>query len=391
MKNKNSSKGFTLVELLAVMIILVAIILIALNAVRKNVDKTLDNTIVANAGMFIKGVNSFTEVESISNSDYDEGIFSVTDLMSSGVKISGTKPDDGYVLLDDSEVVSACLVYGEYSINCLKGSCDKPVEAPCSTLIASYEFDYTGGEKSFETLYNGTYVIETWGAQGGGTTGGYGGYSIGSYHLNKGDTVYVNVGGAGANLAAGYNGGGGTTSSGQYYGGGGASHVALDSGVLSTLNGNIDKIIIVAAGGGGTSPNNPQGGHGGGIQGVNGKDGACSSKYGFGGTQTEPGKCAADSSNGRGSFGQGGVWGSGGGGGYWGGGGGTSGGCYGSGGGGSGYIANSLLTNKSMYCYDCIGSNDESTKTVSTTCVEETPIENCAKKGNGFVRISLSL
>ena len=59
-----------------------------------------------------------------------------------------------------------------------------------------------------------------------------------------------------------------------------------------------------------------------------------------------------------------------------------------SGAGGSGYIGNSLLTNKAMYCYNCEESNEESTKTISTTCAEETPTENCAKKGNGYARIT---
>ena len=61
----------------------------------------------------------------------------------------------------------------------------------------------------------------------------------------------------------------------------------------------------------------------------------------------------------------------------------------GSGGGGSGYIGNSLLTNKVMYCYNCEESNEESTKTISTTCSEETPTSYCAKKGNGYARITL--
>ena len=64
-------------------------------------------------------------------------------------------------------------------------------------------------------------------------------------------------------------------------------------------------------------------------------------------------------------------------------------GAYGiNGAGGSGYIGNTLLTDKTMYCYNCTESNEESTKTVSTTCAEETPTENCAKKGNGYARIT---
>ncbi|MDY3947777.1 MAG: hypothetical protein SOZ04_00255 [Bacilli bacterium] len=58
------------------------------------------------------------------------------------------------------------------------------------------------------------------------------------------------------------------------------------------------------------------------------------------------------------------------------------------GGGSSDYIGNSLLTNKAMYCYNCEDSSEESTKTISTTRAEETPTENCAKKGNGYARIT---
>ena len=121
----------------------------------------------------------------------------------------------------------------------------------------------------------------------------------------------------------------------------------------------------------------------------------------MGGTQTAGGVTPfyannfAKFDNFNGNFGQGGTYNSsaglkisgGGGSGYYGG---SFGGDWGAGGGGgSGYIGNLLLTNKSMYCYNCAESNEESTKTISTTCVNETPTENCAKSGNGYVRISL--
>ena len=79
--------------------------------------------------------------------------------------------------------------------------------------------------------------------------------------------------------------------------------------------------------------------------------------------------------------------GGGGGGGYFGGNGGNSNGV--SGAGGSGYIGNHLLKSKVMYCYNCEESSEESTKTISTTCSEETPTSYCAKKGNGYARITL--
>ena len=49
------------------------------------------------------------------------------------------------------------------------------------------------------------------------------------------------------------------------------------------------------------------------------------------------------------------------------------------GGGGSGYIGNTSLSNKAMYCYNFTESSEENTKTISTICEEETPTEKCAK------------
>ena len=55
-KNKN---GFTLVELMAVLIILIIIIFLAISKVNKSVDESENKTIVANAGVYVKAVNDF--------------------------------------------------------------------------------------------------------------------------------------------------------------------------------------------------------------------------------------------------------------------------------------------------------------------------------------------
>ena len=77
----------------------------------------------------------------------------------------------------------------------------------------------------------------------------------------------------------------------------------------------------------------------------------------------------------------------GGGGGWYGGG---TGGWDGPGGGGSGYIGNSLLTNKGMYMYNsgCTSSTATDTKTTCTSNVSSTAISNYAKQGNGYARIT---
>ena len=96
------------------------------------------------------------------------------------------------------------------------------------------------------------------------------------------------------------------------------------------------------------------------------------------------GKDANGGYNGGGNGSCGGKTCGGGGGGYYGGG--SNGDKAGSG--GSGYIGNSKLVNKCMYCYGCQTSAEESTKTVTNTCISDTPTEKCSKKGSGYAKIT---
>ncbi len=253
---------------------------------------------------------------------------------------------------------------------------------------------------TFTAPISGTYKLEAWGAQGGGANGGYGGYSAGKINLKNDDVLYVYVGGQGASVnktknVGGYNGGGfsGNFSDAHSYGGGGATHFADTSGLLKNLSNKIDNIIMVAGGGGGTTSNlTTIGGAGGGYVGGRGTSSSNFNNSTYlpgGGTQTGAG-FAYEGSVRQGIFGAGiqsytSGWGGGGGAGLYGG----SNGFGTTGAGGSSYIGNTLLINKMMYCYNCTESNDESTKTVSTTCHSETPTENCAKEGNGYAKITL--
>ena len=268
-------------------------------------------------------------------------------------------------------------------------------------------YDYTGTEQTFTAPISGKYKLETWGAQGGSSIqngilyetlgyGGYGGYSSSEINLTLNTKIYINVGGRGKDGAVnvseslgGYNGGGNglwdKSDDESTGGGGGATHIAFRSGLLSSLE-NYKFDVLTVAGGGGGGAWSCIGGSGGGFQGNMGiKNQVSNGYYSSPGTQT----------NGN-LFGKGGdgtlnagTPGGGGGGGYYGG--------FGGiitiadaipGAGGSGYIGNSKLTDKVMYCYNCEESKEESTKTVSTTCTKEEPTENCAKQGNGYAKIT---
>ena len=270
-------------------------------------------------------------------------------------------------------------------------------------------FSYSGTIKTFTVPATGTYKLEAWGAQGGNSladnvekaTGGYGGYAVGNMTLASGTKIYVVVGGKGGLgtisgcSTGGYNGGGRGTNDGYTSstacgaahddeaagGGGGATHMALDSGLLSTLSSHkSDNRILIVAGGGGGGAYNKSGGVGGGYQGGVGGDTRAatqSSGYSFGKGEDASG---AGYSNGV----------AGGGGGYYGGykGKGSSDTEDDMAGGGSGYIGNSNLTNKHMTCYNCATSTATNTKTQSTTCHNVSLTVDCANEGNGYARIT---
>ena len=301
---------------------------------------------------------------------------------------------------------------GTYEITCsITNGAKVTKEVSKEITINEYDptnFDYTGDEQTYNVEKTGLYRLEVWGANPS-YGGGYGGYSIGRLSLTEGDELSVVVGGAPTTSRCGYNGGGlgnedSNVENTYVSGGGGATHIALNGeGELYNYENSKEKVLIVAGGGGGGTKNNnanSAGGSGGGYKGNPGEG----TYHGNGGTQTAGGiKANEGATDNHASFGKGSNadplyaanqerWYAGGGGGGWYGG---SGGSWsivvaraGGGGGGSGYIGNALLKTKAMYCYNCEESDEESTKTISTTCVNETPTKNCAKIGNGYARIT---
>ena len=400
-----NKKGFTLVELLAVIVILAIIVIMAISFIGDRVEKANARALKVNANKYVQAVNDLATMSLKESVKYDNGTYKVSDIPKSNLKMSGTFPDSGYVEIVDYEVVDACLIYKTYAVSFENGKANDVVEdGKCQSV--NLAFGYTGYQETYEAQKNGTYKLEVWGAQGGNVdatyTGGYGAYSVGEIYLNKGDKLYVNVGGQGALVSnatstAAFNGGGTAKTQSTYdsaTGGGGATSITTTSGQLSAHSDSISSILIAAGGGGGAyyySSFNSSGGHAGGFLGSVPPAGTCSGRTYTSGSQASQSaggtgnKCSNDVASG--SFGQGGngtSWSSGGGGGFYGGGAGYAHGSSG----GSGYIGNPKLSNKTMYCYNCTQSTAYSNKTTSITCVNENPTANCAKKGNGYAKIS---
>ena len=127
---------------------------------------------------------------------------------------------------------------------------------------SSTGFGFEQAVREYTAPEAGIYKLEAWGAQGGsegGIGGGNGGYAYGYLQLEKGDKLYLCVGGAGSDAFGGYNGGasgehspwdGGWRSTGA--GGGGATSITrTNRGTLTSFDGYRSEVYLVAAGGGG--------------------------------------------------------------------------------------------------------------------------------------------
>ena len=397
----NNRDGFTLIELLAIFIVLAIVFLITVPIVSNSIEKSRQKTVFDS----VNGIKRALENYYV-NYDLSGNVFNGYDCIfpdnCDEIYITGAKPISGNLSIDPYGKINGYVEYRDYIYEIDNDQILLAENAP----YMEYVFDYTGGEQVFKTLNFGYYKLEAWGAQGGKAlgngnvlgTGGYGGYSTGIIYLNKNTELFINVGGEGhigvlqGCAAGGYNGGGyGTHDGGSCSyspsddeasgGGGGATHIALKSGLLSSLSDDIDKILIVAGGGGGSSWSFTTG-SGGGFQGgvssqTSSNSGKQSSGFAFGQGQDASGSAGND-----------GV--AGGGGGFYGGYANDSSGKS-SGSGGSGYIGNGLLSDKYMVCFNCGSSEDYSMKTINVSDVSnisEEPVSDYAKSGDGFVKIT---
>ena len=334
---KKNNKGFTLIELMAVVIILVIIILLAITIVKRYTLEAKEKATQANALAYIKAANTLMVELKGTDNEIISGTATVSELNNLGIKLSGKKPDNGLMLVSKSSIVYACLSYDFEIIEYNDGKISHTQEGECGVL--SKEFAYTGYQDSFVAPMNGLYKIELWGASGSSNDiGGKGAYTSGLIRLNRNDKLYFYVGQSpDLSTSATFNGGGGCSS--YCTAGGGATDVRLTSGAWNNLE-SLSSRIMVASGGAGYNSwrSGYRGGDGGTLTGVTGQGDSPTT----GGTQVSAGVSSGNDANKNGSFGKGGYgdnYGGGGAGGYYGGAGGKNSGTGNGGSSGSSYIS----------------------------------------------------
>ena len=152
---KNNKKGFTLVELLAVVMVLAIIVVLAFNKIKNSVKKSNQDAVVANGIVFVNAVNDEASQSRITNQFIDDE-YTVSALYSMGLSLTGTKPDSGYVVIENGEVVSGCLSYkGEYA----KIEHGEVSYAKACESTSDYTYAYLGSEEVLTIDKKGTYKI----------------------------------------------------------------------------------------------------------------------------------------------------------------------------------------------------------------------------------------
>ena len=106
--------GFTLVELLAIIIILGIIAIITVPVILDIIDKSKEGAIKDSAYGYVDAVNKLYFSGSLHGRDgVSDGYYTVAQLKTMGVSVS-TEPSEGWVELEDDLVVSYSLKFGDY-------------------------------------------------------------------------------------------------------------------------------------------------------------------------------------------------------------------------------------------------------------------------------------
>lgn len=310
-------KGFTLMELLAVIVILAIISLIAIPIILNIIEASRKGAKETSALGYIDAVEKYiitSEVDSekypnklesgktyclIENSTYKDKCPDTTIYLNDFIEVKGDKPIDGYVTINGKKNVSTSnLVISDYETICNDNKCK--VKDKVKLYFCEYDigetWDFTNNVGNFTVPCSGNYKIELWGAQGKEYKtfyGGKGAYTTGKVRLQENDTFYLYIGKSGlSNKTTSYNGGGAATG-----GGGGSTDMRQVNGNWNSFDSLKSRIMVAAGGGGaydrGEGYGGGNGGPGGTLQGINGASTNHTNGYGYGygkgGTQTAGG------------------------------------------------------------------------------------------------------
>ena len=151
-------KGFTLIELLAIIVILAIIAVVTVPLILGIIDDAKLNSVTDSAYGYTAAIqkqNMYMQTVDSTSSGLN-GSYTVAELKTAGLTVSGQEPDNGIILIDN-EGVSGCLEYDEYAsylynnkvINTSKGNC------PTQKLVTSGDGLYKSPIEPGRLIYRG--------------------------------------------------------------------------------------------------------------------------------------------------------------------------------------------------------------------------------------------
>ena len=140
---KKRSKGFTLMELLAIIVILAIIAVITIPIMLNVIDNARRGTAQDSAYGYKDAISKYYVTEMFKennmtlNGDYtvdSNGVLS-NENERHEIMFSGTKPKDGYLTYSNNVLVSGCLTVDDYKIEFKDGETSKVEHGKCENVV----------------------------------------------------------------------------------------------------------------------------------------------------------------------------------------------------------------------------------------------------------------
>ena len=111
-------KGFTLIELLAVIVILAIVAIIATPMILNVINKAKLGAAKSSALGYLDAVEKQIAVNQVeSKNEISDGVYEISELTSKGVKVKGTTPSEGWIVIEKERVSNYSLKINGYIIN----------------------------------------------------------------------------------------------------------------------------------------------------------------------------------------------------------------------------------------------------------------------------------
>jgi type IV pilus assembly protein PilA len=157
-------KGFTLIELMAVIVILGVIALIMVPVTSNMISKAREKSALESAQNYLKLLGQELSLGEMEDNSLEDGEYTIDDINETDIVVKGNKPDSGSINITDGKIGDSVLVFGDYTFNCRKYKCtagELELEEPDVEII--FNDENHNGERDFgETISIGDeefYII----------------------------------------------------------------------------------------------------------------------------------------------------------------------------------------------------------------------------------------